>query len=113
METVNQWQISADRKNEMGSTRTLRLAGSSPSDRRAFRRHDLENSNLKIARYDAAVDEEGPIVLGRIVDLSAGGLRIRTKDDSIHPDQQIRVRLELPDYAGICPFIDTRGAEPR
>jgi hypothetical protein len=111
MAMVNQWQV-ADNSGEMGSTRTLRLVGGSPSDRRAFRRHDLENSNLSIARCDSTSDDQA-VVLGRIVDLSAGGVRIRTFDDSIRPDQQIRVRLELPDYAGICPFIDTRGPEPR
>ena len=27
----------------------------------------------------------------------------------VRPDNQIRLRLELPDYAGIAPFIDTNG----
>ncbi len=30
----------------------------------------------------------------------------------MHPDQQIRVRLELPPFAGICPFVDTTGGQP-
>ena len=38
--------------------------------------------------------------------LSAGGVRIRTRNTDVKADGQIRLRLELPDYAGICPFVD-------
>jgi len=44
---------------------------------------------------------------GKIVDLSAGGVRIRTCEAGVKPENQIRVRLELPAYAGISPFIST------
>jgi hypothetical protein len=78
----------------------LRLA-----ERRQHRRHDLETQRISIERWDgkkgAAID------LGHIVDLSSGGMRIRTTQASIRPEQQIRVRLELPVYAGISPFVDT------
>jgi hypothetical protein len=51
---------------------------------------------------------------GQIVDLSAGGVRIRTEDRDVRADNQIRVRMELPDYAGISPFIDTtEGVKPK
>ncbi|HLL87879.1 MAG TPA: PilZ domain-containing protein, partial [Tepidisphaeraceae bacterium] len=51
---------------------------------------------------------------GRLVDLSAGGVRIRTEGaNAVKPDSQIRVRLSLPDYAGICPFVDTTSPEPK
>jgi len=40
---------------------------------------------------------------------------VRTAQANVKTDHQIRVRLELPTYAGICPFVDTRGGqlEPR
>ena len=51
---------------------------------------------------------------GQIVDLSAGGVRIRTEQKDVKADNQIRVRMELPDYAGISPFIDTsEGVKPK
>ena len=50
--------------------------------------------------------------LGKILDISAGGVRIRTTDKKYQPDGQVRVRLELPAYAGICPFVDTAAGQP-
>ena len=53
---------------------------------------------------------------GEIVDISAGGVRIRAAHNAdVKADGQIRIRLELPDYAGISPFIDNTGAnlEPK
>ena len=52
---------------------------------------------------------------GKIVDLSAGGLRIRTSQENVKPDSQVRVRLELPAYAGISPFIKSqeKGLAPK
>jgi len=91
-------------------------------ERRAFRRHDLEQQGIAIDRWSggaskrraAAVAEKD--TLGQIVDLSAGGVRIRTRDGeasfNIQPDQQVRVRIELPAYAGICPFVDTSTGQP-
>jgi hypothetical protein len=75
------------------------------AERREFRRHDLEQQGIVIDRWDGA--RRGGQAFGRIVDLSAGGVRIRTEQQTnIRPDQQVRVRIELPVYAGICPFID-------
>src|SRR5512132_1272829 len=74
------------------------------AERREFRRHDLEQQGITIDRWDGA--RRGGETFGRIVDLSAGGVRIRTEQTNIRPDQQVRVRIELPVYAGICPFID-------
>lgn len=89
----------------------LHLSGSKNigSDRRNHRRHDLEQQGINVERVDTArrVREK----LGQIVDISAGGVRIRTKQKNLKPESQVRVRLELPDYAGICPFIDTNAAE--
>src|SRR5215208_5602607 len=79
------------------------------AERREHRRHDLAHQEIVIDRWDGARRAGQPF--GQIVDLSAGGVRIRTEQTSVRPDQQVRVRIELPDYAGICPFIDTTAKE--
>ena len=74
------------------------------ADRREHRRHDLESQGIPVERWDGKKRAGKP--LGKIVDISAGGVRLRTESSgTIRPDQQIRVRLELPAYAGISPFI--------
>ena len=75
------------------------------AERREHRRHDLEQQGITIDRWDGA--RRGGETFGRIVDLSAGGVRIRTEQTNIRADQQVRVRIELPVYAGISPFIDS------
>jgi hypothetical protein len=75
------------------------------AERREFRRHDLETQSITVDRWDAS--RRRGETFGRLVDLSAGGVRIRTNQKDIRPDKQIRVRLELPNYAGISPFLDT------
>jgi hypothetical protein len=77
-------------------------------ERRAFRRHDLEQQQLKMDRWEGSRPGR-PI--GRIVDLSAGGVRVRMPKGNVKPEQQIRVRMALPAYAGIHPFIDRSGPE--
>ena len=79
-------------------------------ERRQYRRHDIERHGLSVQRWDGA--RSAGEVFGRVVDLSAGGVRVRTQV-ALRADNQIRVRLELPDYAGISPFIDTTSATPR
>ncbi|HEX4125571.1 MAG TPA: PilZ domain-containing protein [Tepidisphaeraceae bacterium] len=79
-------------------------------ERRVHRRHDLEQQSLSLQRFNAG--QANREVLGTIVDLSPGGVRVRTQQPNIHTDNQIRVRLELPLYAGISPFVDTTGSEP-
>jgi hypothetical protein len=74
------------------------------AERREFRRHDLEQQSITIDRWDGA--RRAGKTFGQIVDLSAGGVRIRTEQTQIRPDQQVRVRIELPVYAGISPFVD-------
>ena len=74
------------------------------AERRVHRRHDMEQQGIAIDRWDGA--RRIGKTFGQIVDLSAGGVRIRTEQTGIRPDQQVRVRIELPVYAGICPFID-------
>jgi hypothetical protein len=83
------------------------------AERRQYRRHDLEQQGIQIDRWDGARRAGKPF--GQIVDLSEGGVRIRTEQANIRPDQQVRVRIELPVYAGICPFIDSsnKDLQPR
>lgn len=73
-------------------------------DRRLHRRHDLETQGIAVQRFDGR--KRKGLFFGQLVDLSAGGARIRTNQPNIQPDQQIRVRLTLPNYAGISPFVD-------
>ncbi len=82
-------------------------------ERREYRRHDMEQQGIAVDRWDGT--KRAPKSFGRIVDISAGGVRIRTDQANVKPDGQIRLRLELPDYAGICPFVDTSSgdAEPK
>ena len=83
------------------------------ADRREHRRHDLDAQSIDVERWDGSRRVGKPF--GRIVDISAGGVRIRTEQKDVKPDHQIRVRMELPSYAGIHPFIDSSGAnlEPK
>lgn len=85
---------------------TMKIAGpGSWLERREHRRHDLEGQGLMVERFDG----RGGKPMGRLMDISAGGLRMKMKGESIRADQQIRVRLELPSFAGITPFIARRG----
>jgi hypothetical protein len=106
--------MAAFRRN-IGGTEVvgMRINPSGGSERRQHRRHDLEQYAISLDRWDGS--RRVKTAFGRIVDLSAGGVRVRTTEADVQPDQQIRVRLELPTYAGICPFIDTTGggAQPK
>ncbi len=81
------------------------------ADRRDHRRHDLEQQSIGVSRWHDQQRE--PQSFGRLVDLSAGGVRIRATRGSVQPDARIRLRLELPAYAGISPFITTADGSPR
>src|SRR5215813_4097171 len=75
------------------------------AERRVHRRHEMDHQEIAVDRWDGA--HRAGHVFGQIVDLSAGGVRIRTEQKDVKADNQIRVRLELPNYAGISPFIDS------
>jgi hypothetical protein len=83
------------------------------AERREHRRHDMELAGITVDRWDGS--KRSGKEFGRLVDLSAGGVRIRTEQVDVKPDNQIRVRIELPAYAGISPFIDTttKSMEPK
>ena len=82
-------------------------------ERRQHRRHDLNQQTISVDRWDGK--RRVGKSFGQLVDLSAGGVRIRTEQRDVKPDHQIRVRLELPEYAGISPFIDNSndGLKPK
>jgi hypothetical protein len=80
------------------------------AERRKHRRHEMELNGIPVDRWDGGRRIGKPF--GQIVDLSAGGIRIRTQHKNLKPDAQIRLRLELPDYAGISPFIDRTNPTP-
>jgi hypothetical protein len=73
-------------------------------ERRKHRRHDMEMQNIVVERWDAM--REHGVSLGTIVDISPGGIRLRARHAGITPDTHIRLRIKLPTYAGISPFID-------
>jgi len=87
----------------------MQIAG---RERREHRRHDLETQGIGMERWDG--QHRAGQLLGKIVDISAGGVRVRAKKTDLRPDQHIRVRLSLPSYAGISPFITPgeAGLEP-
>lgn len=77
-------------------------------ERRRYRRHDLEMSGIKVERYDGPTKGGRP--LGDAVDLSASGIRIRVRNPDVKVGSQLRVRLCLPAYAGISPFVAGDGS---
>src|SRR5215216_5624727 len=102
----NDAETFADRIFKIGPESAAQQTG---KERRVFRRHDLEQQSIEVKRVDAG--RQDAAILGRIMDISAGGVRIRASKADVRPDHQIRVKLELPDYAGICPFVDTTGEQ--
>jgi hypothetical protein len=76
-------------------------------DRRKHRRTDLEMSRLCVERWDGPHTDGRS--LGDILDLSASGIRIRTHLADLRVGAQLRIRLRLPVYAGISPFVTDDG----
>ena len=97
-------------RNSSPRPMTLGING---SDRREHRRHDMEQRGIAVERWDGQRRTGRP--LGKIVDISAGGVRMVSGAENVRPDQQIRVRLELPAYAGISPFVapSDAGLQPK
>lgn len=95
------------------------------SERRAHRRHDLGGREIMVHRVEpsegtpkqghgrSTPSKRKPKPLGRLVDLSAGGVRLRTTDKTASVGSQIRIKIELPPFAGISPFVDHSGPRIR
>lgn len=84
----------------------VRMSIGPVAERRKCRRHDLEQRELSVQRWDAA--RQTGTSIGQIVDLSASGMKFKTRSAAFRTDSHIKVRLDLPAYAGIAPFF---GAE--
>ena len=93
----------------MNATSHLKLtrAARPLSERRRHRRHTLAGTRVLV---EVVADDGSITARGEIVDLSAGGVRVRTEDVSIAPGETVNVRLSLPEHAGIRPF--SAGGEP-
>jgi hypothetical protein len=94
-----------------GQDESVAMGGEMLGDRRKHRRHNLMLQDVAVERCGLRDNETE--CLGRIIDLSSGGVRIRTRAGHLRPDQQVKLRLELPAYAGICPFVDASGENLR
>src|SRR6476469_6354531 len=98
MTTLHEWQMT-DSEDDLGEPASLKLGGPGTGrERREFRRHDLEGFQISVDRWDGRGGAR-KVTFGKLVDLSAGGIRIRTPEGTIHADQQIQLRLELPTFA--------------
>ena len=107
MSITQQQQVSEVVVNLAG-TSSMSVFGESPKvDRRRHRRHDYEFTHVMVERWDGPAKEGRPF--GEMIDLSAGGIRIRTTTSDLRMGAQIRIRLRLPAYAGICPFVAADG----
>jgi hypothetical protein len=81
------------------------------AERREHRRYELGGQSLSVNRWDGRRRET--LDFGYLMDVSAGGVRVRTSSANIKPDHQIRVRLEMPSYAGICPFVEANAGQAK
>src|SRR4051794_41982605 len=107
MTTLHEWQMT-DSEGEQGEAETLKLGGPGTGrDRREFRRHDLEAFQFSVDRWDGRGGAK-KASFGKLVDLSAGAIRLRTRQRAIHAEQQIQVPLRLPRRAGTVPFLSPR-----
>ncbi len=64
----------------------LKIAGSDAAggrDRQVHRRHDLEQQSIEVKRVDAG--RKDAAILGKIMDISASGVRIRTSRADVRP----------------------------
>lgn len=89
-------------------TASMSIFGERPRlERRRFRRQDMESMHVTIGRVGAKADLIDP--LGQLMDLSPGGMRIRTTCGDLPPGAQLKVNIQLPAYAGISPFVACDG----
>jgi hypothetical protein len=105
--------VTASNRGQIGTRPNAERSFKPIVERRRHRRHDLEAQELTVQRWDSQLGVGRR--LGTVVDLSSGGIRIRTSDAGLRRDQQVRIRLTLPSYAGISPFVDisTGAARPK
>ena len=85
-------------------------AESKGSERREHRRYELGGQTLSVNRWDGRRREA--MDFGYLVDLSAGGVRVRTNQPNIKQDHQIRVRLEMPAMPASARLLRRKKARP-
>jgi hypothetical protein len=86
----------------------LSIFGERPRmERRRFRRQDMQGLNVEIAQIGPKAEMIDTV--GQLMDLSPGGMRIRTTATDLVAGAQLKVRVELPAYAGISPFVTADG----
>lgn len=108
MGLTHQSQQQSEVMVNLDGSNPMSVFGDKPKiDRRRHRRHDYEMSHVIVERWDGPTKGGRPF--GELVDLSAGGIRIRAKSTELRVGAQIRVRLRLPIYAGISPFVAADG----
>ena len=109
MSVTQQQHESSEVRVELEGANPFSVFGESPRiDRRRHRRHDYEFSHVQVERWDGPTKGGRPF--GEMIDLSAGGIRIRTNTSDLRVGAQIRIRLRLPVYAGISPFVAADGS---
>lgn len=74
------------------------------AERRKHRRHDLAEQELPV--YAVINGTPADAAMGRLLDLSSGGMKFETRSMAIQPNAKINVQLTLPAYAGLKPFVD-------
>ena len=73
-------------------------------ERRKHRRHDLSDQDLSVYAVNDGLPAD--TALGKLLDLSSGGMKFCTKSNAIRPNSRIAVQFSLPTYAGIRAFVD-------
>jgi hypothetical protein len=96
--------LSAGKSSDKSSTARTRPT-TRDADRRRHRRHQPAVNDPSSVREESDIH-------GEIVDLSSGGLLMRTDDPNVRPGDSVHVCLTLPAHAGIQPFIRLAGATP-
>ena len=75
------------------------------ADRREYRRYELfSGPTVKCVDPAARATRD----FGQLVDISAGGVRVRTTDGNIKEKQEIHVAMSMPDRYGVSAFIDRK-----
>lgn len=79
-------------------------------ERRKHRRHDLSDHDLPV--YAVIDGSPADTALGKLMDISSGGIRFTTHSNGIRPESRINVHLSLPPFAGIRAFVDKSSEQP-
>lgn len=109
MSLMQKQQSSSEVMVDVSGPNPMSIFGDTPRiDRRRHRRHDYHYSHVTVERWDGPAKAGRPF--GEMMDLSAGGIRIRTTVSDLRVGAQVRIRLRLPVYAGISPFVAADGS---